>query len=328
MKPITCLLLGALLLGACGDDAAPPGGDATADTDASAPGDSGDHEDTAPIDVSDATPPDAADGASEDAADAADGGADATFDVDEPTDALPALTGAIELALGADDGSVRVQPSVALGADGRLALVYTGKVGESLGLPGSLGQLTPAVGAAAGGALVVAWEEYEQAGFFTKTLARVVPAPPAPLGDVVTLAQVSLTDVGGAFLAVDPADAGRYVGAGVAGARLRLAHVNDGVKTPLPLPETTSTLVPAAALAAAGEDRYALVYLDGVSGEVHAKLAYIRAGAVEAPVILGTGRFQAAYQPAIDVRNGRVVAAWTESRGGGAYAIRLSLFRR
>ncbi|MCA9515884.1 MAG: hypothetical protein KC635_13150, partial [Myxococcales bacterium] len=195
-------------------------------------------------------------------------------------------------------------------------------------LPGSQGQLVPVVGAAAGGDLVVAWEEYEQDGFFTKTLARAVPAPPAGLGDVVTLAQVSLTDVGGAFLAVDPADAGRYVGGGVAGGRLRLGHVVDGVRTALALPESSATPVPTAALAAAGDDRYVIVYLDGLSGDVDAKLAYIRDGAVEAPATLGTGRFLAAYQPAVDVRNGRVVAAWTESRGGTAYAIRLSLFRR
>ncbi|MFO0747083.1 MAG: hypothetical protein U1F43_15680 [Myxococcota bacterium] len=187
------------------------------------------------------------------------------------------------------------------------------------------GQAFPAVAAGAARSLWVAWEDTPALDQKTViALRRLTPSA----ADVRQAIVSTASDASAALVAVDPLSDHALVG-GVVGTKLRLAlDIGAADLVAVPLPEAASATTTSAAAAALGDDGFAVVWLRGTGASVDVRYAEVRAGAFGPVTTLGSGSIPLAYRPALDVRDGRVAVAWTESQGGGHYLVRTALFAR
>ena len=183
----------------------------------------------------------------------------------------------------------------------------------------------PAVAVDGTGAVLVSWEDTAVANADTRVVVRRFPVQGAPSA-VVDVAAAAGIDASGAAVAADPQTSSFAVAANL-GTTMQVAVVTDIGASPafIPGPDLATAKTYQPALVALGDDRFAAVWFTG-SGAVSARVGTFGASGFDGDATLATGSIPLGYRPAIAYGRGVLAAAWTESLGGGEYAVRVAVF--
>ncbi len=190
------------------------------------------------------------------------------------------------------------------------------------------GQAFPVVGVGPGDGLWLAWEDAPAVDAAWAITARAFPVG-ADAGALLTVVGDAGGDAQAPVLAVDPSS-GRALVGGVLDNGLRVALLGPEVgATPaaIALPDQGPSPTTSSAAVARGGDRFSLVWFRGVASRVEVRHADLAGGAFGAATTVAIGSFPLAYRPALAVDGDHGAIGWTESLGGGAYAIQVALYR-
>ncbi|PKN58822.1 MAG: hypothetical protein CVU56_03925 [Deltaproteobacteria bacterium HGW-Deltaproteobacteria-14] len=187
-------------------------------------------------------------------------------------------------------------------------------------------QAFPAVAVDATGAVIASWEDAADSAADTRVVLRRFSADGAP-SEVLGVAAAPGVDASGAAVAADPRTPSFAVAANL-GTTIQLSVLADIDSTPAPVsgPDLATAKTYQPALAALGDDRFAAVWFTGSGAAVSARLGTFGAAGFDGDATLATGSFPLAYRPAVAYGRGVLAAAWTESLGGGQYAVRVAVF--
>jgi len=187
------------------------------------------------------------------------------------------------------------------------------------------GQAFPAVAVDADGAVLVAWEDAATSQADTRLVWRRFPADGASPSEVKELAAAAGVDASGASVSAAADGALALAGNLNTTLQLRWLSSHDGEAAPISTPDASNVITSQAVLTPLGGGRFAALWFAGSGSAVAARLGYFDGDGFSGDVTLSTGSFPLGYRPAIAYADGVLAAAWTESLGGGAYAVRLAL---